>query len=314
MKVSIRGIYSTALAKLLIDKGFKIVKPTKSQVERFGLEDITSEPDATIVDSTDRHFAEVKGSEEAVKPIVDVMREFFEDLIVLRRDKPIPHVRLGFPVDAKKKLDELRSSIAYTVPWHHYCRAGGEALSSMVSFAEDLVERGLVSPSEMDKMFEEQVKQLTPRLGSKIKIIHVKLNGGRIVLGPGKVTWRSDQTVKILRRIMGSGVYDGLGLPKHVGDYAVTEARRLEMWAKTSYYNFSGTLKGTYYNICTPIAFYPDQIHYFDLEIDVVALPDREPKVIDKELLEQALDKGILSGKLFERALREVEKIVYEKG
>ncbi|MCS7125957.1 MAG: DUF402 domain-containing protein [Aigarchaeota archaeon] len=314
MKVSVRGIYSTALIKLLMDKGFKIVNPTRSQVERFNIQEPTLEPDAVIVDSIDRHFIEVKGDLEVVKTLVDVMKSFFEDLIVLwKRDEVLSHVRIGFPVDAKRKLDELRSSVAYTVPWHHYCRAGGEALSSMVSFAEDLVERGLVNPREMDKMFEEQVRQFTPKLGSKVKIVHVKLHGERIVLGPGKVVWRSNDSIKILRRIMSSGVYDGLGIPKQIGDYAITEARRLETWTKTSYYNFSGVLKGVYYNICTPVAFYPDQIHYFDLEIDVVALPDHEPRVIDEEFLKQAFEKGIISYELFEKSLRIVREIICKK-
>ncbi|MCL7383610.1 MAG: DUF402 domain-containing protein [Thaumarchaeota archaeon] len=315
MKLSIRGIYSTALAKLLIDKGFKIVKPTKSQIERFGLTNLVVEPDAVITDSPDRHFIEVRGALEVVTPLVCEIRNFFEDLIILWRMKDMnnSYVRVGFPVEAMKKLDELRSMVTYTVPWHHYCRAGGEALSSMVSFAEDLVERGLVSPEEMNKMFEEQVRQFTPKLGSKVRIVHVKLHGGRIILGPGKVVWRSNETIKVLRRIMSSGIYDGLGIPKQVGDYAVTEARKLEMWTKTSYYSFSGDFKGAYYNICTPVAFYPDQIHYFDLEVDVVYLPNLEVKIIDRELLEQALNEEIISSKLFEKALRQAEKISYER-
>lgn len=315
MKLSVRGIYSTALIKLLIDKGFKIVKPTKSQIERFGLTNLAVEPDAVISDSSDRHFIEARGIYEVVDNLVVELKKFFEDLIVLWRMKNVDNscVRIGFPVDAKRKLDELRSSVAYTVPWHHYCRAGGETLSNMVSFAEDLVEKGLVPPEEMNKMFEEQVKQFTPRLNSRVRIIHVKLHGRRILLGPGKVVWRSDETVKILRRIMSSGIYDGLGISKQVGDYAVTEARRLEMWTKTSYYSFSGNFKGAYYNICTPIAFYPDHIHYFDLEIDVVYLPNLEVKTIDRELLEQAFNEEIISGRLFEKALREADKISCEK-
>ncbi|MEM2395619.1 MAG: DUF402 domain-containing protein [Nitrososphaerota archaeon] len=315
MKLSVRGIYSTALIKLLIDKGFKIVKPTRSQIERFGLTNLAVEPEAVISDSSDRHFIEIRGVLEVVNPLVVELKNFFEDLIVIWRMKDANNswVRVGFPVDAKKKLDELRSMIAYTVPWHHYCRAGGEAISNMVSFAEDLVEKGLVPPEEMSRMFEEQVNQFTPRLKSRIRIVHVKLNGKRILLGPGKVIWRSDETIKILRRIMSSGVYDGLGIQKQVGDYAVTEARKLDVWTKTSYYSLSGNFKGAYYNISTPIAFYPDHIHYFDLDVDVVYLPNLEVKIIDTELLEQALNQEIISGKLFEKALKTADRICCEK-
>lgn len=305
-----RGIYSTALIKLLIDEGFKIVRPTRSQIERFNVPESASEPDAQITDSADRHFAEIKGLGEVVEQVTKAVRKNIEDsIIVWRRPGDAAHVLVGFPVDAKRRLDALRSQVAYTVPWHHYCRAGGEALSSMVSFAEDLVERGLVPPDEMDRMFEEQVRQLTPRLGAMVRIIHVKLNGGRVVMGPGKVVWRDGDSIRILRRIMGTGVYDGLGVPKQLGDYAVTEAKRLETWTKTTYYSMSGTLKGAYYNVCTPVAFYPDQIHYFDLEVDVVLVPNQGSKVVDEDLLRKALDEGVLSGSLFEKAMRTVEAI-----
>ncbi|MEM0079410.1 MAG: DUF402 domain-containing protein [Nitrososphaerota archaeon] len=315
MKISVRGIYSTALIRLLLDEGFRIVKPTKSQKERFGLEEVFTEPEVLITDSEDRHFIDIRGSREQLERLIEVLKNVFEDAIIVWRklDQAFSHVRVGFPVDSKKKLDEFRARVTYTVPWHHYCRAGGEVLSNMVSFAEDLVEKGIVPPEEMNRMFEEQVKQLTPRLGSKVKIVHVKLDGRRIVLGIGKVVWRSDDEIKILRRIMSQGVYDGLGIPKQIGDTAVTYARRLEWWMKTSYYDFSGNLKGVYYNINLPIAFYPDQIHYFDLELDVVALPNSEPKIIELELLEKAVNNGIVNRKIMEEAIKVAEKIICTK-
>ncbi|MEM1676856.1 MAG: DUF402 domain-containing protein, partial [Nitrososphaerota archaeon] len=84
-------------------------------------------------------------------------------------------------------------------------------------------------------------------------------------------------------------------------------------WMKTSYYDFSGNLKGVYYNINLPIAFYPDQIHYFDLELDVVALPNSEPKIIELELLEKAVNNGIVNGKIMEEAIKVAEKIICTK-
>ena len=311
MKVSIRGIYSTALIGLLQEKGFTIVNPTKSQVERFGIT-MKNEPDVMIVDSpSDRNCIEIRGSAEVVQELVKTLQSFFEDLVVLHLSvcKPLGRAKVGFPNQAKLKLDELRSRVSYTVPYHHYCRAGGEGLSSMVSFAEDLVERGLVPAEEMSRMFREQVESIAPRLGTMIKIIHIKPNGKRLSLGPGKVIWRGDGKARIQRRIMGFGVYDGLGVEKSPGDYAITEVTRFQPWMKTSYYSISGELKGRYYNISTPISLYPDHVHYFDLEIDVVVKPNSEAEIVDIELLEKALEEGRIREEVKIKALKIAEEI-----
>ena len=311
MKVSIRGIYSTALIGLLQEKGFTIVNPTKSQVERFGIT-MKNEPDVMIVDSpSDRNCIEIRGSAEVVQELVKTLQSFFEDLVVLHLSvcEPLGRAKVGFPNQAKLKLDELRSRVSYTVPYHHYCRAGGEGLSSMVSFAEDLVERGLVPAEEMSRMFREQVEGITPRLGTMIKIIHIKPNGKRLSLGLGKVIWRGDGKARIQRRIMGFGVYDGLGVEKSPGDYAITEVTRFQPWMKTSYYSISGELKGRYYNISTPISLYPDHVHYFDLEIDVVVKPNLEAEIVDIELLEKALEEGRIREEVKIKALKIAEEI-----
>jgi len=311
LKVSIRGIYSTALIGLLQEKGFTIVNPTKSQVERFGIT-MKNEPDVMIVDSpSDRNCIEIRGSAEVVQELVKTLQSFFEDLVVLHLSvcEPLGRAKVGFPNQAKLKLDELRSRVSYTVPYHHYCRAGGEGLSSMVSFAEDLVERGLVPAEEMSRMFREQVEGITPRLGTMIKIIHIKPNGKRLSLGLGKVIWRGDGKARIQRRIMGFGVYDGLGVEKSPGDYAITEVTRFQPWMKTSYYSISGELKGRYYNISTPISLYPDHVHYFDLEIDVVVKPNSEAEIVDIELLEKALEEGRIREEVKIKALKIAEEI-----
>ena len=83
MRLEVRGIYSTALIVLLLDKGFEVVNPTRSQVERFGV-DSRGDADASITDSpNDRHYIEVKGEVEAVESIIEALRGGLEDLICL---------------------------------------------------------------------------------------------------------------------------------------------------------------------------------------------------------------------------------------
>lgn len=315
MKVSIRGIYSTALITLLQDRGFTIVNPTRSQTERFGIV-LKCEPDASITDSPiDRNCVEIGGSSEVVQEIVDALRDFFDDLIVFHKfdSESLRKMRIGFPNEAKLKLDELRAKISYTVPYHHYCRAGGEGLSSMVSFAEELVERGLVPAEEMSEMFKKQVEEVVPRIGAVVKIIHIKPDGRRLSLGPGKVIWRGGGKIRIQRRIMGFGVYDGLGVEKSPGDYAITEASLFQPWMKTSYYGISGELKGRYYNISTPVSLYPDHIHYFDLEVDVIVKPNSGAEIIDVELLDKAVEERKIGERLKIKALEIAEKLASEQ-
>ena len=314
MSVEVRGIYSTALIVLLLDKGFDIMNPTRSQVERFGLNS-RGNADASITDSNDRHYVEVRGEPEVVESVIEALREGLGDLIVLRlmRGEKAAMARIGFPTETKLKLDELRYRVAYTVPWHHYCRAGGEALSTMVSFAEHLVEHGLADGESVAKLFDETVRNAVPRRGTTAKILHAKLDGHLLKLRPGKVIWRSEGEVKLQRRILGGGTYDGLGIPKSLGDYAITEAKLMEWYTKTRYYGISGKLKGTYYNICTPVALYPDHLHYFDLEVDVVARSEGDVEIIDAEKLEAAAEEGRVPDELKKAALRKAEELASKR-
>ena len=310
-KLTIRGIYSTALIKLLQDEGFTTVNPTRSQAERFGIT-LRSEADAELIDSSaDRSCVEIRGLREVVESVLAVLQKSFNDLIILRSElsEDLMRARVGFPNEAKLKLDELRSLVAYTVPYHHYCRAGGEGLSSMVSIAEDLVEKGIVPAEEMSRSFREQVCKISPRMGSMVKIIHIKPNGKKLIIGPGKTVWRGEGKARIMRRIVGFGVYDGLGVKKSPGDYAVTKVSKLQPWIKTSYYSISGELKGHYYNISTPISLYPSIIHYFDLEVDIVVKPNSEPEIIDTDALERAVQENRISEDLKKKALRIAEEI-----
>ena len=314
MKLEVRGIYSTAIIALLLDKGFEVINPTRSQTERFGLNS-RGDADAIITDSNDRHYVEVKGELEVVESVIETLRKGLEDLIILRpvKGKKAAMAKIGFPTETKLKLDELRSKVAYTVPWHHYCRAGGEALSTMVSFAEHLVEHGLADGESVAKLFDETVRNAVPRRGTTAKILHAKLDGHLLKLRPGKVVWRSGGEVKLQRRILGGGTYDGLGIPKSPGDYAITEAKLMEWYTKTRYYGISGKLKGTYYNICTPLALYPDHIHYFDLEVDVVVRGESDVEIIDVERLEEAAGDGRICEYLKRTALQVAERLAEKK-
>jgi hypothetical protein len=74
-KVRIWGIYSTALAKLAIDKGYRIAQPTPVIVERLGLEADNSPPDITVKDNGSRAGVIVFGKCDAASAFLSALRE-----------------------------------------------------------------------------------------------------------------------------------------------------------------------------------------------------------------------------------------------
>jgi riboflavin transporter FmnP len=58
------------------------------------------------------------------------------------------------------------------------------------------------------------------------------------------------------------------------------------------------------YNVSTPVSIYPDHIHYFDLELDVVVKPGSGPEIIDADGLEKAVQENRISEELKKTAFR----------
>jgi hypothetical protein len=82
VKAKIRGIYSTALTKLLLDNGFGIVAPSVACKERLGLEDDNAAPDITIEDRYDRHGIRTMGNRDATDRLRGVLQSSLDDVIV----------------------------------------------------------------------------------------------------------------------------------------------------------------------------------------------------------------------------------------
>jgi len=104
--VRIRGIYSTALTKLLMDRGFKIVQPSDVIAERFGIEKSYEDFDVDIYDKN--HGVTIVGTKvEAVKKVFEeeFIDVFFRKLpyklhgiykgLVVKRDDRFVYVDIG---------------------------------------------------------------------------------------------------------------------------------------------------------------------------------------------------------------------------
>ena len=82
--VRIRGIYSTALAKILIDNGFKLTYPSPVILQRFkgAIEDLRVPFDIDIFDRRNRQGVELNGKEDSIEELLEILRSLLPDLTV----------------------------------------------------------------------------------------------------------------------------------------------------------------------------------------------------------------------------------------
>ncbi len=156
LKVKIRGIFSTALTKILHDNKIHIAEPSKVIMKRLNLESEPSLANTLIIDRADKHGVNIIGPKNNVENVLDVIWKSVPSAIVQNRinipDKAsiddfyaIQMIcrRIGvklekvsryltgesrilnvfFPLEAKIALDKVRKKIVPTVPFHHYYKS-----------------------------------------------------------------------------------------------------------------------------------------------------------------------------------------------
>lgn len=206
---------------------------------------------------------------------------------------------IEFPALSKKRLDDVRKTVAPTIEGHHYYKACGLRVSTALDMAEKLLEKGY-SQADVNDLLKQTIDTEFPSVDSWIKIEHVKLDGKVFNLGPALVeAFDQDEGFIRFRRVFKTpGVYDGLKTSKEPDDYAITEAKMDEWHFKTQYFSKEGEIKGMYINLNTPMELYPYAIRYIDLEADICIWPDGRVETLDMEKLEEALKKGLITEKL----------------
>jgi Ribonuclease G/E len=221
-------------------------------------------------------------------------------------------IDVEFPYTSKKGLDALRASVAPTLDGHHFYKSCGGKVSAALEMAEKLLEKGQ-NPTEVKQLFKEQTAAEFPEEGTVVDVKHVKLSGAVFHLGQALLESAKNGEIRYSRTIKANGFYDGLGTAKEAGDKAVSETKLGEWHITTNYFSRGGEWKGAYININTPVEAYPNALRYVDLEVDVCIRPDGETKVLDMEKLEKALEKGMISKKLYERVRAEVDEVLKNK-
>ena len=312
--IKIRGIYTTALTRLLLEGGYRITDPSDAARERFPLDaDDAGLHDIVIRDRPDRQGVTLAGEWELTREIVVFLLLRLPDMIVSSFETPVnfgeqAKATVEFPSGSKAYLDAVRSGVLPTVRGHHRLR--------------------LIDPRELERQ-EEYLSQRPgdcDRVGTQLygelvfqplvreslaRIEHVRVNGKVIYLGEGPLAAADEAHQRVVvRRFFRGGRYDGLDLPIEEGDYALTECREGDMFVRHTYYSRRGVSKGVYVNINTPVELYPWGVRYVDLEVDVVRRGDGDPFVVDREKLRRITLEGFISPALEERAALVAEQML----
>jgi hypothetical protein len=307
MILRIRGIYATALTRFFLDRGFKVALPSESVAGRFGGSpafDVFQAPDVQILDLDSKQGILVLGEAEALEELLTQVKESFFDVVTRRNAKDV--LEIEFPLLSKSRLDEVRNTVLPTLLLHH-------RLKIIASDQVDAVERKTLihHPELGDSMSRDMERELIwdrYERGREIAIEHVKPEGRVLHLLQGEVV-EADFTGKrlVLKRsgFKGRSKYDGLGIPKQEGDYAVSEIREGDWCYRHTYFRAQGERIGCYYNINTPVEFYPDRVRYVDLEIDVVQFPNGRVEIVDEVELGKRFQQGYISAALRKKAICE---------
>lgn len=286
MKISVRGIYSTALIQFFIENNFQLSNLSYKQSLRFNILD-RSLPDVFIHDTKDKTGIKVMGNSDEV---INKFKEIFWDTFYIKKDS-FYYVFFGY--ESKRILDSYRSKIVKTIENHHLYRRD---FSKIVDFSEIL-------DCDVSLKFKEYIVNILKEMKA-IKRIHRKPDGNYlsyyeiiqdIRLIDGKIFIRTFRPIKSV------GIYDGLGIPREEGDYAITEYLEGNWYFIISYYNKNHELKGKYININTPIEI-TKSIYYLDLAVDVVEVNNNR-RVVDEDELTTYYKLGSITGKLYKKAL-----------
>jgi len=219
----------------------------------------------------------------------------------LRRSKPLEIVYEGERVAliilsslSKEYLDSIRARITPTTPYHHSLRSLDDNLKYLVDILDVIASK--VDGVILRRCIREWIKNSLTEY--EVGVRHVKPDGSVISLSSGKVINIIDDNglcVNIERGIVSKGLYDGLGIPKEVGDKALTEVCEGRWWVIHRYLSSNGRVKGVYININTPPEIIPyNNIKYVDLGIDLLLKEGRVCKLVDTEEFRELLRNNSL--------------------
>ena len=311
LRIKIRGMYSTALARLLMEGGHEVVEPTQELREKLGLAEVEGLPETILQDRYSLHGVDILGETERVWELLRFLQLRLPDAVLVRLDPEEERdgwvrAAVEFPGAAKDVLDRVRGTVIPTIPRHHRLRivnwrAVRGCEQGLSNDASTIQEAG-------SQLFQELVLGSLGRGGS-VRLEHVRV-GARPARPREATLIEFSREGFVAKRRLSQGWYDGLEMPIEEGDYAITEVREGAWSVRHVYYSGTGVLKGEYHNVNTPVEIYPYGARYVDLEVDVVRRPGEPAFLLDRERLELLAREGYVSQELKAKALETAQSIV----
>ena len=104
MRAKVRGIYTTALTKLLLENGFQIVQPSQAIKTRFGISESSGPPDINIKDRYDLQGVVALGSAEATETFKAITHSYFEDALTRKWGVSLDGIYKGCILNADENM------------------------------------------------------------------------------------------------------------------------------------------------------------------------------------------------------------------
>jgi hypothetical protein len=309
--IKIRGIYSTALTRLMLEGGYYIVEPSSKISKLLGLEETGPDYEVLIQDRPDRQGVDLTGPPERVTQCLTFLQEQLLDATLLEFDAvdeedALVRATVEFPGSSKNTLDNIRRTVIPTLVGHHRLRI---IASKSLEQAEQTLQRHPEKKHALeDRLFREEIVLPLETLGL-VRLEHMRPSGKPMRPREGVLTSVGARGI-VFKRSFSKGRYDGLDVPIQEGDYGVTEIQDGAWYVKHSYFNKDGSLIGKYFNVNTPVELYPFGARYLDLEVDVVHRANQKPFLIDREKLSLLCRKGCISCDLEKKALAVAEDLL----
>ncbi len=189
-RVKIRGIYTTALTKLLLDLGYSIADPSPEIQQRFRLNPVQELPQILIRDSEDHHGVETFGEADGICELLGDLQPELLDSAILRFEpagetaKELPEeleglsefvrARLEFGGASKGFLDLVRSSVVPSLSLHHRFRIIHP--KKLERLEKELGDRPQFAWELDRKLFDEEILLPLSKAGV-VRLEHVKISG-----------------------------------------------------------------------------------------------------------------------------------------